>query len=91
MTITELLTAFLSHLACVHVERVFTMGRTVRIHARMQASQASCPECGTTSQRVHSRYERRLYDTLIASQEALIHLWARRFLMQLSTAGENWL
>jgi transposase len=51
----------------------------VRVLARAGASRAACPGCGTMSQRVHSRYQRRLADTASGGQEVLLHLQARRF------------
>jgi len=36
--------------------------------------------CGVWSERVHSRYERRLADTAASGQETLVHLQVRRFL-----------
>jgi transposase len=39
-----------------------------------------CPECGTESGRVHSRYERRLRDTGAGGSEVVICLAVRRFL-----------
>ena len=47
--------------------------------ARTCASEAACPGCGVVSQRVHSRYQRKLADTASGGQEVLIHLQARRF------------
>ncbi|WP_459548632.1 ISL3 family transposase [Nocardia sp. X0981] len=38
----------------------------------------SCPGCGTSSWRVHSRYQRRLSDTAIGGREVLIRLQVRR-------------
>ncbi|WP_435829122.1 transposase family protein [Saccharopolyspora shandongensis] len=38
----------------------------------------ACPGCGTLSDRVHSRYQRRLSDTSISSREVLIRLQVRR-------------
>lgn len=53
-------------------------GRTVRIEARTSETPACCPNCGTTSVRVHSRYDRHLSDTAAAGQEVLIRLTVRR-------------
>jgi hypothetical protein len=57
------------HLADVVVERIYLAGRTVHALARTCASEAACPECGTVSRRVHSRYRRQLADTASGSQE----------------------
>jgi hypothetical protein len=63
----------------VLVERVFTVGRSVRVRARTCGPAAACPECGVLSRRVHSRYERRLLDTAAGGQEVMICLSVRRF------------
>jgi hypothetical protein len=53
----------------VAVERVFVVGKTVHVLARTCGSEAACPECGTVSRRVHSRYRRQLADTACGGQE----------------------
>jgi transposase len=65
----------------VSVERVFAVGKSVRIRARARAScpGAGCPACGNWSGRVHSRYERRLADVSAGGQETFVHLQVRRF------------
>ncbi|WP_438672314.1 ISL3 family transposase [Solihabitans fulvus] len=50
----------------------------MRIEARTSPESAPCPGCGTTSGRVHSRYDRQLSDTATAGQEVLIRLRVRR-------------
>jgi transposase len=69
----------LPHLADVEVEEVSLAGVSIRIAARTKALSAACPQCGTISRRVHSRYERRLLDTAIAGREVAIRLEVRRF------------
>jgi transposase len=66
-------------LAGLAIERVETVGRSVRVAARACARGAVCPGCGAVSWRVQSRYERKLADTASGGQEVLIHLQARRF------------
>jgi transposase len=51
----------------------------VRIEATTTSSNASCPGCGVTSTRVHSRYVRRLVDSAIGGREVLVALRVRRF------------
>jgi hypothetical protein len=77
--VSELLTIFFPHLACVCIERVFRSGGSVRVQATTRTSRAACPSCGMVSGRVHSRYERRLSDSAIAGQETMIHLRVGRF------------
>jgi hypothetical protein len=43
------------------------------------ASEAACPGCGAVSRRVHSRYQRKLADTVNGGHEVLMHLQAQRF------------
>jgi len=51
----------------------------VLISARPRAQTASCPGCGTLTDRLHSRYERRLADLPMSGQRVRIVLTARRF------------
>jgi transposase len=51
----------------------------VRIQVRVSCPGAGCPACGAWSERVHSRYERRLADVAAGGQETLVHLQVRRF------------
>jgi transposase len=51
----------------------------VRIQVRASGPGAGCPACGAWSERVHSRYERRLADIAAGGQETLGHLQVRRF------------
>ncbi|WP_274534465.1 transposase family protein [Rhodococcus sp. 66b] len=44
------------------------------------STSASCPTCGVSSKRVHSRYERILADTAIAGRSSYVVLQVRRFL-----------
>src|SRR5689334_4176510 len=71
--------AWLPHLAGLRVDRVSLKGSTIRIEARTTSQHAECPQCGSTSARVHSRYERRLADTGIGGRPALLVLSVRRF------------
>ena len=66
-------------LAGLAVERVFTVGKSVRIQARTSSAGSDCPACGVRSIWVHSRYERRLADTAAGGQEIFILLQVRRF------------
>jgi hypothetical protein len=50
----------LPHLAGVIVEAVTAAAGLLLVTARARAPEAACPECGTVSDRVHSRYPRTL-------------------------------
>ncbi|WP_405147677.1 ISL3 family transposase [Sphaerisporangium sp. NBC_01403] len=67
------------HLEDLCVDRVFVAGRSVRIQASTYVRQVPCSDCGVTSGRVHSRYQRSICDTAVAGRETLIHLRVRRF------------
>ncbi|MCY0947668.1 transposase family protein [Streptomyces antarcticus] len=79
MLIADLLAVLFPHFARLRVESMDVVGRTVRIRARGHEPSTACPGCGTVSTRVHSRYERKISDTAISNQQALIHLQVRRF------------
>ncbi|MBV8995271.1 MAG: ISL3 family transposase [Pseudonocardiales bacterium] len=61
------------------VERVEEVGGSVRIRAYPRAVVACCPGCSGESDRVHSRYERRLADAAVAGRRVEIRLRVRRF------------
>jgi transposase len=71
--------AALPHLAQLRVDRVFLKGSAVRVEAATTSTHAPCSACGTPSERVHSRYLRRLADTGIGGREVLLGLTVRRF------------
>lgn len=71
--------ALLPHLAQLRLKRISLKAGRVRIEATTTSSNASCPACGVTSTRVHSRYLRRLVDSAIGGREALVALRVRRF------------
>ncbi|THV41222.1 ISL3 family transposase [Glycomyces buryatensis] len=54
-------------------------GDGVVIQARTAARQTRCTACNTWSERVHSRYRRRLRDALTACRPVVIELLVRRF------------
>ena len=49
------------------------------ISARPSATMARCPDCGMASDRVHSRYERRLADLPMSGRRVRLALKVRRF------------
>lgn len=61
------------------VERVATDVAAMTIEARAVAAAGQCPDCGSVSTRVHSRYQRRLADLPLAGRVVRIALIARRF------------
>ncbi|GAA4055831.1 transposase family protein [Actinomadura miaoliensis] len=72
------------HLFCpalkdLRVLDVVERGDTVRIAARTSATEASCPKCGVSSARVHSRYRRKLWDLAACGGPLMIALEVRRF------------
>jgi hypothetical protein len=79
VTISDLLATLFPHLAGLSIEQVVRAGASVRFTARTGTSQAVCPGCGHLSGRVHGHYERRLGDTAVGGQEAMVHLRVLRF------------
>jgi len=75
----ELAQTLFPHLSGVRVDRVHLKGIVVRIEAHTQAPTAECPGCGQASNRVHSRYLRRLSDWSVGGREVLVDVRARRF------------
>jgi AcrR family transcriptional regulator len=69
----------LPHLAGVIVEEVVAAAGLLLVLARARAPEAACPECGTASGRVHSRYSRKLADAAIGGRQVEILLAVRRF------------
>ncbi|MFC5102207.1 transposase family protein [Kibdelosporangium philippinense] len=49
------------------------------IRARSRQVDAACPDCGTGSSTVHSRYQRRLDDRPVSGRPVSILLTVRRF------------
>lgn len=71
--------SLLPHLAQLRLERISLKAGRLRIEAATTGSDAACPGCGVASQRVHSRYTRRLVDSAIGGREVLVTLRVRRF------------
>jgi transposase len=69
----------LPHLAGVIVEAVTAAAGLLLVTAAARAPEAACPECGTVSDRVHSRYCRTLADAAVGGRPAAIALTVRRF------------
>ncbi|MEU4345802.1 ISL3 family transposase [Nocardia sp. NPDC023852] len=77
------------HLDGLRIELVRAAGSTVRIEAATGGDPVGCPECGTLSGRVHSRYQRRLSDTSITGREVVIRLQVRRLFCDNSDCGKT--
>ena len=61
------------------VVQVLPSSDRVTIVARPLAQAAFCPDCGSPSQRLHSRYERRLFDLTTQGRPVSLQIQARRF------------
>jgi hypothetical protein len=61
------------------VEGTSSDGAGMLIAVRAVSRANACPGCGTSSERVHSRYRRRLADLPIAGQPVRLMVVARRF------------
>lgn len=62
-------------------------GVVVAVHATSRGS--TCPECGRVSERVHSRYRRRLADLPMAGRPVRIVVMARRFRCDVVLCGRR--
>ncbi|MFF3445487.1 ISL3 family transposase [Streptosporangium sp. NPDC002721] len=75
----DLLYLLFPHLEKVLVEQVCRMEGAVWISARTRSDTAlACPDCRALSQRVHSRYRRKVADTAVGGQPVVIELSVRR-------------
>lgn len=63
----------------VRVERVEVLAEGVSVLVSSTCSWRSCPDCGFSSRRVHSRYGRQLDDRPIAGRPVLVRVIMRRF------------
>ncbi|WP_420847111.1 transposase family protein [Nonomuraea basaltis] len=71
--------AFLCSALLSGILDVEDVGDTVLIAARTVAAEASSPECGLLSTRVHSRYRRTVWDLAMCGRSVRIELEVRRF------------
>jgi transposase len=69
----------LPHLSGVVVERICRTADGVVFEVRAAGATADCPGCGTSSARVHGRYQRSLTDLALGGQPVVIRLEVRRF------------
>jgi transposase len=67
------------HLGGVVVERLYRTTDGVVFEARPVAVTGICPGCGTSSARVHGRYQRRLTDLAVSGLPVVIRLEMLRF------------
>ncbi|MFI7188818.1 transposase family protein [Nocardia nova] len=61
----------------------------VGIEASTRDEPATCPGCGVSARRVHSRNERRLSDTASTGREVMIRLRVRRLLCDNNDCGRS--
>jgi len=69
----------LPHLSTLVIDAVIDRGCGLVLDVRVRAAEATCPRCGRSSRRVHSRYRRRLDDAPIAGRPVQLRLRVRRF------------
>lgn len=62
-----------------NVEAVHDAAGAIVVAASGRSKQCRCPQCGTVSRRVHSRYPRMLADLPCAGRRLELHLTVRRF------------
>lgn len=63
-----------------NVEAVHDAAGAIVVAASGRSEQCRCPQCGTVSRRVHSRYPRMLADLPCAGRRLELHLTVRRFI-----------
>jgi transposase len=61
------------------VESAVCDGATTLITVRHTSKASACPACGTSSERIHSRYLRRITDLPMAGRPVRLVVVARRF------------
>lgn len=61
------------------IDETASAGDTIILAVRSTDMSSRCPSCGTRSERIHSRYHRRLTDLLIAGKSVQLVIAARRF------------
>jgi transposase len=69
----------LPHLAALRIGQVLVNETSVLVEAEVAAVSATCPDCGSSSRRVHSRYRRTVADLGIGGRQTLLRLRTRRF------------
>lgn len=89
MSLSSLFSLFFPHLTGLRITDAHRSGSTVRITVSTTTRTATCPTCAMPSARIHSRYQRRLADTPISTQETLIHLHVRRFFCDQDTCRQK--
>jgi transposase len=75
-------------LPALRIERVH-VAEEITISLRAAAPTAACPACGTVSQRVQSRYTRRLHDLPASGRPVRLQLWVRRLLCAKRTCAQR--
>ena len=65
--------------AGLKAEQVELVGNTIRVHSRSTKTAVACPQCGTISRHVHSRYRRRPADLPAHGRKVELILLVRRF------------
>lgn len=71
------------------VESVVCENRAAVMTVRHASEASACPDCGTSSKRVHSRYRRQLSDLPIAGRPVRLELLARRFFCDVIQCGRR--
>lgn len=61
------------------IDETASAGDTIILTVRSTDISSRCPSCGTRSERIHSRYHRRLTDLPIAGKSVRLVIAARRF------------
>jgi transposase len=73
----------------LEIEKIAITPETSSLEVRTTAGTACCPQCGQSSGRVHSRYQRKLADLPWQGRIVTIRLQARRFFCATTTCAQQ--
>jgi transposase len=73
----------------LEIEKITITPETSLLEVRTTTATACCPQCGRPSERVHSRYQRKLADLPWQGRIVLIRLQARRFFCPTATCAQQ--
>ena len=66
-----------------------THSKKVEMHVESTSIEATCPYCKTVSQKVHSKYIRKLWDLPIQGKKTLLHLHNKKYFCANKSCGHK--
>lgn len=73
----------------LEIEQIVITSAAATLTVQTTGATAACPQCGLSSQRVHSRYQRRLADLPWQGRTVALQLKARRFFCTTATCARK--